>query len=166
MLIFIAVSLSLCFLVQTDSSLQNLLISSLVVYIGIFFVVTSILGAFFKKMPTYISHDMFATSTLLVWFAYWKPVFNDDSPIFFFYPLYFAFTASFMTLYLIGQKHKIDNETLAYMQAFAKKSMIQPWLVMLGVLVSLGLQQNYTLYPIMMTLLMIRFVLTIYLERK
>jgi hypothetical protein len=45
------------------------------------------------------------------------------------------------------------------MQLLSKKSIIQPWVVMICVLGSLELQQHYMLYPTMMTLLIMRFAL-------
>lgn len=166
MLLFIALSLALCFIEQTASSLQNILILPLWIYIGIALDVISILGIIFKKFPIRIWYDIFAAGTLLVWFAYWKPLFNDDSPIFFFYPLYFAFLSAFVGLFFIGRWDKTDKETLGYMQSIDRQSIIQPWVIMLCVLASLALQTHFLLYPVTMTLLMLRFVVSDCLENK
>ncbi|MGZ8191546.1 MAG: hypothetical protein ACXWTS_10015 [Methylococcaceae bacterium] len=123
-------------------------------------------GIIFKKLPEKICYDIFASSLLLAWFAYWKPLFNDDSLIFFFYPLYFVFMATFIALFFIDKRDKLDIQTLHYMQSLANNSIIQPWLIMLLALVSLELRQHYMLFPVMMTLLTIRFALSSYLERK
>lgn len=158
--IFIALSLALCFIVQTAPSLQSVLISPSFMYTGLILAITSIVGSTFKKMPATIWYDIFAGSILIVWFAYWKPLFNNDSPIFFFYPLYFALMTAFVSFFVIGQQHKIDDESFNVMKSLSKKSIIQPWIIMLCVLASLELQQHFLLYPIMMTLLVMRYALS------
>ena len=157
--LFIALSLALCFVVQSASSLQSLLAAPLLIYISLAIAIISIFGSMFKKMSVMIWYDIFSSSTLLVWFAYWKPLFKDDSPVFFFYPLYFAMMTALVSLFFIGQRHKIDHESLRLMQLLSKKSIIQPWVVMICVLGSLELQQHFLLYPTMMTLLIMRFAL-------
>ncbi|MDP2904113.1 MAG: hypothetical protein Q8N96_13585 [Methylovulum sp.] len=164
MFIFIALSLALCFLVQTASPLLNILDSQIVIYIGVALAVGCMVGNIVKKKAAKIWHDVFAGSVLIVWFAYWRSSFNEDSPIFFFFPLYFVFMAAFIELFFAGQHQKIDTATLRQMQSLVKNISVQPWMVMLGVLVSLEWQQHYLLYPVMMTLLLVRFALFSYLE--
>jgi hypothetical protein len=164
--LFITLSLALCFMVQTASPLQSALVTPLLIYLSFALAIISIFGSLFKKLPALIWYDIFSSSTLLVWFAYWKPLFKDDSPIFFFYPLYFALMTAFVSLFFIGRRDKIDDESFRLMQFFSKKNIIQPWLVMLCVLVSLELQQHFMLYPVMMTLLIIRYALAGCLEDR
>ena len=164
--LFIVLSLSLCFMVQTASSLQSALVTPLLIYIGLAIAIISIFGSLLKKLPTLIWYDIFSSSTLLVWFAYWKPLFKDDSPIFFFYPLYFALMTAFVSLFFIGQRDKIDDESFRLMLSLSKKTIIQPWLVMLCVLGTLELQQHFMLYPVMMTLLIMRFAFSSCLEGR
>ena len=164
--LFIVLSLALCFMVQTASSLQSALVTPVLMYIGLAVAIVSIFGSLFKKLPTIISYDIFSSSTLLVWFAYWKPLFKDDSPIFFFYPLYFALMTAFVSLFFIGRRDKIDDESFRLMQFLSKKNILQPWIVMLCVLGTLELQQHFLLYPVMMTLLMMRFALASCLEGR
>jgi len=166
MLIFIALSLALCFMVQTANPLQDLLVSPLTIYTGITLDAIVIAGVIFKKLPLRIGYDIFAGSTLLVWFAYWKPLFNDDSPIFFFYPLYFAFLSAFVGLFFIGRWEKVDSDTLRHIHALDRQSMTQPWVIMLCVLGSLGLLEHFLLYPVTMTLLMLRFVISDCMENR
>ncbi|UOA10864.1 hypothetical protein KKZ03_16050 [Methylobacter sp. S3L5C] len=120
----------------------------------------------FKKISVIICYDIFSSSILLVWFGYWKPLFNNDSPIFFFYPLYFALIAAFVSLFFISQRHKIDEESFGFMLSLSKKSLIQPWVVMTFVLGCLAFPENFMLYPVMMTLLIIRFTLTSCVEGR
>jgi len=162
--LFIALSLTLCFLVQTASPLQSVLVKPFIIYIGLAVAIVSILGSLFKKLSAIIWYDIFSSSTLLVWFVYWNPLFKDDSPIFFFYPVYFALMTAFVTLFFIGQRHKIDDESFRLMRFLSKKSITEPWVIMICVLGSLELQQHFMLYPVMMTLLIMRFALASCME--
>ncbi len=164
--LFIVFSLALCFMVQNAGSLQSLLISPLLIDISLGVAIISILGSVLKKRWILIWYDIFSSSALLIWFAYWKPLFKDDSPIFFFYPLYFALVTAFVSIFFIGQRHKIDEESFRFMRFYSKKNLLQSWILMVCVLGSLGLQQNFMLYPVMMTLLIMRFALTSCMEGR
>ncbi len=166
MSLFIALSLALCFMVQTANPLLSALVTPLLIYIGLALAVIGIIGSLFKKLSSSIWYDIFSSGALLIWFAYWKSLFKDDSPIFFYYPVYFALMTAFVTLFLIAQRHKIDDESLRLMQVLSEKSIIQPWVPMLAVLGSLGLQQHFMLYPVMMTLLIMRFTLAACLQDR
>ncbi len=166
MLLFIVFSLALCFVVQMASSLQGLLIAPFVIYMGIFLAIVSVLGIVFKKGPATIWHDLFSSGTLLAWFAYWHSLFQDQAPFFFFFPLYFVFLAAFIELMALGPKPHIDNSSLKQMQAFANNNIVQPWVIMVAVLVSLKLPEHFLLYPVLMTLLLIRLALSRYLNRS
>jgi hypothetical protein len=159
MSLFIALSLALCFMVQTANPLLSALVTPLVIYIGLALAVIGIIGSLFKKLSSSIWYDIFSSGALLVWFAYWKSLFKDDS-------VYFALMTAFVTLFLIAQRHKIDDESLRLMQGLSEKSIIQPWVPMLAVLGSLGLQQHFMLYPVMMTLLIMRFTLAACLQDR
>jgi hypothetical protein len=164
--LFIVLSLALCFMVQTASSLQSVLVTPILIYINLAIAIISIAGSLLRKFSALIWYDIFSSSTLIVWFAYWKPIFKDESPVFFFYPLYFALMTAFVSLFFIGQRHKIDSESFRLMRLLSKKSIIQPWVVMLCVLGSLELQQHFMLYPTMMTLLILRFALASCVEGR
>jgi hypothetical protein len=164
--LFIVFSLVLCYLVQTASPLQSLLVMPLLIYISLAVAIICIMGSLFKKIPAINSYDIFAASALIIWFAYWKPLFKDDSPLFFFYPLYFALMTAFVSLFFIGRRDQIDDESFRLMRILSKKSIYQPWVVMVCVLGSLELQQHFMLYPTMMTLLIFRFALTSCLEGR
>ncbi len=165
MFLFIALSLALCFIVQMANPLQNLLMMPAVIYVGLFLAIVSIWGIIFKKGSVTLWHDLFSSGALLAWFAYWHSLFQNETPFFFFFPLYFVFLAAFIEMMALGQKQPIDDRSLRQMQAFANNNMVKPWVIMLGVLVSLQLPQHFLLYPVMVTLLMIRFALSRYLER-
>jgi hypothetical protein len=159
MLVFISLSIALCFLIEIASPLQTILSSPPFIYIGLTCSVLSIVATFFKKLSDNIAYDAFSSSTLLLWFAYWKPMplFTADSPVFFYFPLYFALMTAFFILLLTNENQRIDKETLQYMQRFDKERAMPAWALMLCVLGSLEVTQHYMLYPVLMTLLILRF---------
>ncbi len=165
MLVFIVLSLVLGYLVQTANPLTSLLVSPIFVYIGIGGALLAIAGLLVKKGNFSIWYDLFASSVLLAWFAYWKTLFNDDSPMFFFFPVYFVAMSAFTSLAFIGQSVHLDNDTLRYMRVLAEKGP-QPWIIMLGALASLQLLDHYLVFPILITLLLLRFALDCCIARN
>ncbi|MGZ5009069.1 MAG: hypothetical protein ACXV8W_14285, partial [Methylobacter sp.] len=83
---FILCSFSLAVLVQNQSEFLRLLSTPVALGVGVAVMAVSLLAGYLKKAPTIIWHDGFATSALLVWYAYWAPQFDDDAPMFFFFP--------------------------------------------------------------------------------
>jgi hypothetical protein len=158
--VFVALCLVLALVVQTGSPLQLALVSPVVIYCGLAIAVVTIIGSFFKMVPENICYDLFSSGSLLVWFAYWKPLFVKDSPIFFFFPVYFALITAFAALFFIGQRHKIDRDSLQRMQTFVDSGVVQPWFVMVCVLVTLYFENRFIQYPVMMTLLTMRYALS------
>ncbi|MCX7099693.1 MAG: hypothetical protein NTV43_17510 [Methylococcales bacterium] len=156
--LFIALSLGLCFMAQTASPLQTALITPITITIGLALALSSLVGSLLKKRVD-VWYDIFASGVLLVWFAYWKPLFTLHTPIFFFFPLYFAVMTALVGLFFIGQRDKIDQESLGFMRILDNKTLIQPWVFMLAILGSLELHQHFLLYPTLMTLLIMRFAL-------
>ncbi|MEY3879738.1 MAG: hypothetical protein RIQ94_533 [Pseudomonadota bacterium] len=157
--IFIVFNLALCFIVQNASSIQTYLLKPILIYIGLSFAIISFFGIMIKKLSIINWYDVFSSSALILWLAYWKPLFTDDSPIFFYYPLYFAMMTAFVSLFFISQRDKIDDQSLHFMQNFSKKRFVHPSVMMLCVLISLQFHENFMLYPTLMTLLILRFAL-------
>lgn len=157
--VFICLSLIISILVQSQNPQLNLLTEPFVVYAGTTGAVAAILLLLLKKMPESFCFDLFASCTLLTWFAYWKPDFKDDSPVFFFFPLYFALMTAFVALAFISQRDSIDSASLQQMQRLAQKQRLKPWLVMSAVLVSIVFEEHYLMFPTLMTLLILRFAL-------
>jgi hypothetical protein len=163
---FVALCLILAFIVQTGGPVQALLVSPVVFYVCLTIAIATIIGSFLKKIPESISYDMFASSILLAWFALWKPLFVSDSPIFFFFPVYFALIVAFVSLFFIGQRHKIDRDSLQRMQTIVDSGMIQPWFVMACVSVTLYFENRFIQFPTFMTLLAARYALSGCLKPK
>ena len=157
--IFVLLCLIIALMVQTGSELQYFLVSPITIYIGLSIAIATIIANFFKKIPENISYDAFSSGILLAWFAYWKPLFVKDSPIFFFFPVYFALLAAFVALFFIGQRHRIDKESLKQMQSIADSGIVDPWFVMIFVLITLYFENHFLQYPVMMTLLTFRYAL-------
>jgi len=159
MLVFILLSLALGYLVQTGHPLTNLLVGEFFLYLGIGGALLAIAGSLVKKGHFRLWYDLFASSVLLAWFAYWKTQFNDDSPMFFFFPVYFAAMSAFISLAFIGPSERLDQESIRYMRLLAEQKGLQPWVIMLGTLGSLQLLDHYLVFPVLITLLLLRFAL-------
>ncbi|MGR8980799.1 MAG: hypothetical protein ACU84H_12025 [Gammaproteobacteria bacterium] len=166
MIIFIAISLILSFIVQTDNPLRSVLSSSPFIYVGLFGAVVSIIGSVLKKWPERFWTDIFASSALILWFAYWQPFFKEESPMFFFFPLFFAIIASFFSLAFITQRDKLDTDTLKHMRILSEQLGLQPWVIMLCILGSLELQEHFQVFPVMVTLLVLRYTLSRCIEKS
>jgi hypothetical protein len=166
MFVFILLSLALGYLVQTSNPLANQLENPLFGYLGIGGAFLAIAGALFKKRHFTIWYDLFASCVLFAWFAYWKTQFQDDSPMFFFFPVYFAAMSAFISLAFIGQCGRLDDETLYYMRRLAEQKRLQSWVIMLGTLGSLQLLDHYLVFPVLITLLLLRFALDCCVERN
>jgi hypothetical protein len=164
--IFIVLCLALALIVQINSPIQTLLVSDSVFYAGLAIGILTIIGSFLNKISEEISYDIFSSSILFAWFAYWKPLFVIDSPIFFFFPVYFALMTAFVSLFFVGQRHKIDKDSLQRMQTFVESGVIPSWLIMLCVMVTLYFENRFIQFPVMMTLLMFRYALSSCLKPK
>ncbi len=158
--LFVALCLIFALIVQTESPLQTLMASPAALYGGLTVAIATIIASYFKRLPEALSFDIFASSTLFVWFAYWKPFFVKDSPIFFFYPVYFALVVAFTTLFFISQRHRIDQESRKLMQNFVNSGVVDPWLVMACVLVTLYFENRFIQFPTFVSLLVMRFTLS------
>jgi hypothetical protein len=166
MFLFIALALGLCFIQETASPLATLLVSPIFIYGGLVTAIVSIVSLFFQKIPEKIACDIFSSGTLLLWFAYWNPLFGADSPIFFFYPLFFAVMSALFTLFLSNQNHRIDKESLRYMRYVNQERVMSSWFIMVCVLLSLLVHQHYQLYMVLMVLLMLRLAFSSCIEEE
>ncbi|MFA5982890.1 MAG: hypothetical protein WC782_02640 [Methylococcaceae bacterium] len=163
--IFICLCLGISFLVETQNPQLNLLVSPIVIYVGLGVAIISLFGLLTRLLSETICIDGFASSSLLVWFAYWKPEFNEDAPIFFFFPLYFALITAFVSFVLVNQSQHMDEKSLQQMQKLVHRQRLKPWLIMLGILVSLYFEDHYLIYPTLVTLLIMRFALSNSIKR-
>lgn len=161
---FILCSMLLAALVQKQNEWLPLLATPTALAIGLTLMATSLLAGYFKKTTTLIWHDAFASSCLLIWYAYWTPQFNDDAPMFFFFPLYYALLTSIVTVTLINKSQYFDRESIQQLRYLDKMSRFKMNAMIAFVLLSLLITRHYMLYPIAMTLFIIRHTMTICLE--
>lgn len=161
---FILCSLTLAALVQNQNQFLQLLATPAALGIGLTVMAASLMAGYLKKIPTMIWHDGFATGCLLVWYAYWQPQFGDDAPMFFFFPLYFALLTSIVTLTLINKSEYFDHESIVHLRYLEKHTRFNISVLVVLVLISLLITRHYTLYPIAMTLFIIRHTMTVCLE--
>lgn len=161
---FIICSLLLAILVQNQNQFLPLLATPVALGIGLTIMVTSLLLGYLKKIPTVTWHDGFATSCLLVWYAYWGPQFNDDAPMFFFFPLYYALLTSIVTLTLINKSQHFDQESIEQLRYLEKISRFDISVLVAFVLISLLITRHYAIYPIAMTFFIVRHTMIACLE--
>jgi hypothetical protein len=161
---FILCSLSLAILAQNQSSFLLLLTTPIALGVGLTGMVASLLAGYFKKCPSMVWHDVFASSCLLVWYAYWEPQFSEDAPMFFFFPLYFALFTSIVTLVFINKSQYFDQESITHLRYLEKICRSDISAVVAFVLISLLITRHYALYPIAMTFFIIRHTMIVCLE--
>ena len=154
---FILFSLSIGYLVYHSNPLLDYLLLPALTSVGAVLLAISAIGVLLNKPAAINWYDLFAGSSLLVWFNYWHQFFEDESPMFHYFPFYFAIVAGCVSVFFIRQRHKLDAQTLEYMRAFSKTSRIQAFMVMSLVIASLQMTEHYLIYPVAMTLLMFKF---------
>ena len=161
---FVICSLLLAILVQNPNPFLQLLATPVALDIGLIIMAASLLAGYFKKAPSLIWHDGFVTSCLLVWYAYWGTQFNDDAPMFFFFPLYYALLTLVVTLSLINKSQQFDQESIEQLRHLEKSSRINVSVFIVFVLVGLLITDHYAVYPIAMTFFIFRHTLIVCLE--
>ncbi|TAN70566.1 MAG: hypothetical protein EPN17_04795 [Methylobacter sp.] len=161
---FILCSLSLAVLVQNQNEFLPLLATPVALGIGLTITVASLLAGYLKKVPTVSWHDGFATGCLLVWYAYWEPQFNDDAPMFFYFPLYYALLTSIVTITLINKSEYFDHESIVHLRYLEKNTRFNIGGIAAFVLISLLITRHYALYPIAMSFFIIRHTMVACLE--
>ncbi|MBS3963974.1 MAG: hypothetical protein KGZ80_05650 [Methylomonas sp.] len=123
--------------------------------IGGVFLLAGLIAA--KRVPFW--HDGFAIGCLLYWYPEWRPLFSDQAPIFHWYPLYFSVTGAWLSLWVVHRARYFDEpsrQSLRVLQGLARFDTRA-----LGCIVaaSLFLPDQYLLYPLVMTVFIIRFTM-------
>ncbi len=163
--LFIICSLGISFLAQTDSSYLSWMVSPVILYAGFGFILCSAIAALSKRIHVSYAYDGFATGALLVWFSYWYPLFKKDAPMFYFFPLYFALLTAGVTLLFLRRDDWVDQESLKSMQHFSNKLRFHPGIIASTVLISLEIHNHFLIFPITMTLFIMRYTFTCYLAK-
>ncbi|GAB4261429.1 MAG: hypothetical protein Kow0065_11940 [Methylomicrobium sp.] len=157
--VFILSCLSISYLADNQHPLHPYLLSPII--IPVFGALMAIFGVgLLTGKPRSINwHDLFATSALFVWFAYWHRFFDAEAPMFVYFPLFLAIIALSVLIFFIGQRRHIDAETRQIMQSLAERHRLLSLATVGFVLLSLFLIDHFLLFPIAMTLFVIKFSL-------
>ncbi len=137
----------------------TLLINPSIGYVSIGLAIFCLIGSIRFKQWLRLWVDGFASCVLVGWFVYWQPVFKDDSPVFFYFSLYFAIMAALLDLLFGNSSENLDEQSRHLLQALARHPFAQAWFLMLAVLGSLLTIEHYLLLPVMLTLLWLRLAL-------
>jgi len=130
------------------------------------FLIWVVFGYKYIKLSYKVRYDMFAVGALLVWFSYWPPFFRVESPIFYLYPLYFSLITALFSLIFITKRDQIDADALLWLQWLSDSGRFNPVVIMLGVIISLALPQQFMLFPLAISLLVLRFSLACCLNNE
>lgn len=150
--IFIICCLLLTSLVNTGNPYLPLLNNEPVWLLAGCLAATFLICGWLKKIPAMIWHDGFATSGLLAWYAYWKPLFSIDSPLFYAFPSYFAFLSTLVLVAFINRSAQFDAESRGVFSVMKQNlgGFNSQWLASI-VLICLALPEHYLSYPLAMT---------------
>lgn len=161
---FIVCSIVLAILVQSQNQILALLMTPTAVSLGLVIMIISLVAGYLKKLPTMVWHDGFASGGLLLWYAYWKPQFGDDAPMFFFFPVYFALLTATLTLALINKAPYFDQDSIEHLRYLEKISRFNFGAIVAFVFISLLITRHYALYPMAMTFFVVRHTMLVCLE--
>ncbi len=163
--IFIICSLLLASLVLTQSPYLPYLSKDGGLAVAWTIVLLCLAGGWIRKIPSGVWQDGFVVGALLLWFGDWRPQFSDDAPMFHVFPLYFALLSAWVTLAVINRSQQFDREsqdTLRYMQKHLARFDTLPLAVL--VLASIGVPEQYLMFPSAMTLFVLRYAMQRSLE--
>ncbi len=155
--VFIVLCLLLTTLVQTESLYLPLLNQELVWSTGAIMAVVFMLAGWLKKLPSTVWHDGLACSCLWTWYGYWEPQFSKGSPMFHVFPIYYALLCAWMLMAFINKSARFDAESkqaLLYLQKYLTR--FDSGMMAMVVLIALALPEHYLLYPISMTMFIVR----------
>jgi len=164
MIIFILSDLLLAFLVETKSEFLELLNTPIAQGMALTAMVISLLLGYLKKVPTMIWHDGFASATLIVWYAFWKPLFLDEPLMFLIYPLYFAVLSAILTMALINKSPYFDQQSIEHLRYLEKIMRLDINTAIGFVLISLIVSWHYALFAVAMTFFIVRHAIAICME--
>ena len=164
MYFFILLSLTLGFFVGTESVLLRYFLTDIALYAGLCCIAGALIPAGLGKLSAKIWYDLFAAGTVLVWLPYWYPDFRDGSPVFFYFPLFFALISALFSLVFIKQRQQIDEQTLKFLRWLSDSGRFNPVIIVVFVLLGLYFKHHFLLYPVAMSLLVMRYALAICLE--
>jgi hypothetical protein len=154
---FISLDLALSFFIQTHSRFMVFFLSEWCNYLGIALMGFSSLALLARKLSLSLRFDLFCCGSILTWISTWPPFFNEDSPVIFFYPVYFCLLTVFVMAAFIQQAITIDEFTLHFLVKFNNAKIFNSWILMGIVIFALNYIDNYLFYPTTMSVLIAKF---------
>ncbi len=168
MYIFLLMNLFLGFYLKSKGSVNLLFQSDYSLYIGVFLLTVNFvaMGVKSKRIPFNLQYDLFTVGSILIWLSYWPPFFREESPLFYVFSLYFAFITAFFSLLFKTQKENMGIDEIKNLQMLANYRLTNPLFFLTAVIMSLAFPGHFLLFPVAITLLIIRFSLTYCLYNK
>jgi hypothetical protein len=163
--IFILLCLSLGYLTLNENPLVGYLIMPETIYVGASLMTLAGLILLIKIIPQIDWHDVFASATVLVWFADWHSEFQHDVPMFYLFPFYMVLMSAFVFLVFINQKQAIDEQTLSIMHKVQHYNLWATGAIMALSIGSLFMIEHFLIFPIAMTLFHFNYAFNRCLEK-
>ncbi len=159
MFLFLLLNLCMGFFLKDESYFKALFMSDFSLYTGGTFLLVSFITSCLstKKISFTYRYDLFAVGSLLVWFSYWPPFFRFGSPMFEYYPLYFALITALSSLFFITKPENMDPDAVTFLQWLSDSGRFNPIIIMIGVIISLAMPEHFLLYPVTVSLLVMRY---------
>jgi len=110
-------------------------------------------------------YDLFAFGCILAWYPWWRIEYRVDTPMFYFFPIYFVLFSVVVSYFLLHQRQWVTEEDRKMIRLFDHWYTFHPAALGLFVPLSVWARDYYIFYPIVMTLLMMRYVFSVFLER-
>lgn len=165
MLLFIAINLCLGLWVRSEYFIPEVFSSAYIFYI--FGSITMLMMAYELIRPNNplkkLLFDLFACSVTVVWFSYWPPFFSEGSPVFTVFPLYFSLMAAVISLFF-SQQQIVDLNRHLVNPLKAYLTVIKPIYLMVGVCIALAFPSHFLLFPVLMTLFVVRYAFFLLLD--
>jgi hypothetical protein len=161
---FIIFSLLLAFLAHSQSYFLPWLQTTSLEYSGWSIALFSLLGGVWKKIPISIWHDGFAVGASLIWYAAWVPLFSPDAPMFYVFPCFFALLSGWQWLSFINRSAQFDEVSRTSLRYLRKLFRINTPVIAGLVLSSLLVPDQYLLFPVAMSLFIVRYTMERCLE--
>ncbi len=161
MYIFLLMNLFLGFYFKSNSFAISLFQSDYFLYITVPLLTVNfvVMWVQSKKIPINLQYDLFAVGSILIWLSYWPPFFREESPLFYVFSLYFSFITAFFSLLFKTQKENMSIDEIKNLQMLSNFKISSPFFIMAAVLISLAFPEHFLLFPLTITLLIIRFSL-------
>lgn len=170
MYLFVTLNLILSVVVGNRQTQPNALSSDLLTFgdsmsvAGILIIAAALALGLAKRKFTMLRYDLFASGCLLLWLPYWYPDFVEGSPVFFYFPLYFAMMTGLCSLLFIRNRAAMDDDTVAWLQWLSRSGRFNPILIGVLVLVGIYMKSHFLLFPVAVTLWILRSALAASLQ--